>query len=71
MQPEKWDSLTRSWKDHVFLLGSIDLLLLDEVHHLGDDRGSTLEIVVVRMRLLNQTCINKRKEHADCEQHER
>lgn len=34
--PEKWDSLTRIWKDHVFLLGRIDLLLIDEVHHLGE-----------------------------------
>lgn len=53
-QPEKWDSLTRSWKEHLYLLGSVDLLLLDEVHHLGDERGSTLETVVVRMRLLSQ-----------------
>jgi replicative superfamily II helicase len=63
--------LTRSWKDHIFLLGAIDLLLLDEVHHLGDDRGSSLEIVVVRMRVLNQTCIARIKEHSEVEQRER
>lgn len=51
--PEKWDSLTRVWKDHVFLLGSINLLLIDEVHHLGEDRGATLEALVVRMRMLS------------------
>lgn len=28
--PEKWDSITRTWKRHLFLLGSIDLLLIDE-----------------------------------------
>jgi ATP-dependent DNA helicase HFM1/MER3 len=54
--PEKWDSLTRMWRDNVFLLGLIDLLLLDEIHHLGEDRGAVLETVVVRMRLINQVC---------------
>lgn len=52
--PEKWDGLTRSWKDHIFLFGAIDLLLIDEVHHLGEERGSTLEAVVVRMRMLSE-----------------
>jgi superfamily II DNA or RNA helicase len=44
----------RIWKDHVFLLGSIDLLLIDEVHHLGEERGATLEMLVVRMRMLSE-----------------
>ena len=57
--PEKWDSLTRMWKEHVFLLGAIDLLLIDEVHHLGEDRGSTLETLVVRMRMLSQVYTQK------------
>jgi replicative superfamily II helicase len=49
------------------LLGAVDLLsecvddshelidhrLLDEIHHLADDRGATLEAIVVRMRTLN------------------
>ena len=50
--PEKWDSLTRTWRKHAFLLGSITLLLIDEVHHLSEDRGAVLEAVVVRMRKL-------------------
>lgn len=50
--PEKWDSLTRVWRDHIYLLTATDLLLLDEIHHLGEDRGPTLETVVVRMRVL-------------------
>jgi hypothetical protein len=52
--PEKWDSLTRCWKDHVYLLGAVDLLLIDEVHLLGDERGSTLETLVVRMQMLSR-----------------
>jgi superfamily II helicase len=43
----------------LFLLGAVDLLLLDEIHHLGEDRGSTLETVVVRMRLLNDAYVKK------------
>ena len=46
--------MTRSWRKHIFLLGRIDLLLVDEVHHLNEDRGATLEAVVVRMRTLNK-----------------
>ena len=57
--PEKWDSLTRVWKDHVFLLGAVDLLLIDEVHHLGEDRGATLEALVVRMKMLSNVYIER------------
>jgi ATP-dependent DNA helicase HFM1/MER3 len=54
--PEKWDCMTRSWRQHIFLLGAIDLLIIDEIHHLGEDnRGATLEAVIVRMRTLNDT----------------
>ncbi|KAG5724012.1 ATP-dependent DNA helicase MER3 [Termitomyces sp. T112] len=47
---EKWDSLTRNWNDHHQILSSIRLLLVDEVHILNESRGSTLEVVVSRMR---------------------
>lgn len=50
--PEKWDALTRIWREHVFLLSATDLLLVDEIHHLGEDRGPVLETVIVRMRFL-------------------
>lgn len=57
--PEKWDSLTRLWRDHVFLMGAIDLLLIDEIHHLGEDRGPVLEMVIVRMRMISEICREK------------
>jgi ATP-dependent DNA helicase HFM1/MER3 len=48
--PEKWDCMTRSWRQHVFLLGAIDLLIVDEIHHLGEDnRGATLEGLFTRI----------------------
>ncbi|KAL4247433.1 Meiotic Crossover Helicase [Abortiporus biennis] len=47
---EKWDSLTRNWDEHDKLLSEIGLFLVDEVHILNETRGSTLEVVVSRMK---------------------
>ena len=48
--PEKWDSVTRKWKDHVKLMQLVKLFLIDEVHILKDSRGAALEAVVSRMK---------------------
>jgi ATP-dependent DNA helicase HFM1/MER3 len=48
--PEKWDSVTRKWKDHRKLMELVKLFLIDEVHTVNDPRGATLESVVSRMR---------------------
>ncbi|KAE8451600.1 hypothetical protein EG329_003673 [Mollisiaceae sp. DMI_Dod_QoI] len=48
--PEKWDSITRKWTDHVKLVQMVKLFLIDEVHILKDTRGATLEAVVSRMK---------------------
>jgi ATP-dependent DNA helicase HFM1/MER3 len=48
--PEKWDSMTRKWKDHKRLMQLVKLFLIDEVHILKDSRGATLEAVVSRMK---------------------
>lgn len=48
--PEKWDSITRKWKDHAKLIELVKLFLVDEVHILKECRGATLEAVVSRMR---------------------
>jgi ATP-dependent DNA helicase HFM1/MER3 len=48
--PEKWDSMTRKWKDHAKLIRLVKLFLIDEVHMLKDERGATLEAVVARMK---------------------
>jgi ATP-dependent DNA helicase HFM1/MER3 len=37
--PEKWDSLTRRWKDNIGVIGAIELLLIDEVHMVGAEEG--------------------------------
>ncbi|KAJ5637866.1 hypothetical protein N7490_007745 [Penicillium lividum] len=48
--PEKWDSMTRKWQDHMKLLQLVKLFLIDEVHFLKESRGATLEAVVSRMK---------------------
>ncbi|MCJ1284418.1 Sec63 [Xylographa opegraphella] len=48
--PEKWDSMTRRWKDHIKLVQLVKLFLIDEVHILKESRGATLEAVVSRMK---------------------
>jgi ATP-dependent DNA helicase HFM1/MER3 len=50
--PEKWDSITRKWKDHEKLMRLIKLFLIDEVHILNNERGAVLETVVCRMKAI-------------------
>ncbi|XP_077394104.1 putative ATP-dependent DNA helicase HFM1 isoform X2 [Festucalex cinctus] len=51
--PEKWDSMTRKWKDNC-LLQLVRLFLIDEIHVVKDaTRGATLEVVVSRMKAVH------------------
>ena len=51
--PEKWAAMTLKWKEASRVTNSIRLLLVVEVHLLGDPtRGATLETVLCRMRAL-------------------
>ncbi|XP_069823753.1 probable ATP-dependent DNA helicase HFM1 [Dendropsophus ebraccatus] len=50
--PEKWDSMTRKWRDNT-LVQLVRLFLIDEVHTVKDEsRGATLEVVVSRMKTI-------------------
>lgn len=54
--PEKWDSLTRRWRDNAGLVQLVKLFLIDEVHLLSDSkRGPVLEAVVGRMKTISKT----------------
>ncbi|CAH0691742.1 unnamed protein product [Spodoptera exigua] len=54
--PEKWDMLTRRWRDHRCLVEVIKLFLIDEVHILNDEtRGPVLEAVVSRMKTIESS----------------
>ena len=51
--PEKFDVLTRKWKDISSFISNISLLLIDEIHILNDEhRGATLEAIIARIKLL-------------------
>jgi ATP-dependent DNA helicase HFM1/MER3 len=59
--PEKWDSITRRWTEYVVLLGSVKLVLLDEVHMIGEpDRGACLESVIGRVKTIQRAATSKR-----------
>jgi len=49
--PEKWDGITRGWQRRSYVQ-NVALLIIDEVHLLGVDRGPVLEVIVSRMRYI-------------------
>ncbi|XP_066152085.1 probable ATP-dependent DNA helicase HFM1 [Euwallacea fornicatus] len=53
--PEKWDVMTRRWRADDRLVGSVRLFLIDEVHLLNGSRGSTLEVIVSRMKTATES----------------
>jgi activating signal cointegrator complex subunit 3 len=61
--PEKWDLISRGWRGRVGASGNssgkdfvtrVHLLVLDEVHLLGEDRGAVLEAIVSRTRFISR-----------------
>lgn len=61
--PEKWDSMTRRWRDADHSLTKhVRLFMIDEVHLLGEDeRGATLEIIVSRMKTIRASMTSSRR----------
>ena len=49
--PEKWDGISRSWQTRGYVK-RVGLLVIDEIHLLGGDRGPILEVIVSRMRYI-------------------
>ncbi|KAI9206036.1 Sec63 Brl domain-containing protein [Polychytrium aggregatum] len=53
--PEKWDGISRSWQNRSYVQ-KVSLVIIDEIHLLGADRGPILEVIVSRMNYIaNQT----------------
>ena len=52
--PEKWDLLTRKWTDYNRLFELVQLVLADEIHTIGEQRGATLEAVLTRMNTMGK-----------------
>ncbi|KAG0650299.1 Meiotically up-regulated 81 [Hyphodiscus hymeniophilus] len=49
--PEKWDGISRSWQTRGYVK-QVSLVIIDEIHLLGLDRGPILEIIVSRMNYI-------------------
>jgi len=49
--PEKWDGISRNWNVRSYVQ-KVQLVILDEIHLLGQDRGPVLEVIVSRMNLM-------------------
>ncbi|KAK6925102.1 Sec63 domain [Dillenia turbinata] len=50
--PEKWDGISRNWQSRSYVK-KVGLMILDEIHLLGADRGPILEVIVSRMRYIS------------------
>jgi len=50
--PEKWDGISRNWQ-HREYVQKVALVVIDEIHLLGQDRGPVLEVIVSRMRYMS------------------
>lgn len=50
--PEKWDGISRNWNSRSYVT-KVGLMVLDEIHLLGADRGPVLEVIVSRMRYIS------------------
>jgi activating signal cointegrator complex subunit 3 len=47
--PEKWDGVSRGWRSRDYVR-AVQLVVIDEIHLLGEERGAVLEVIVSRMR---------------------
>ncbi|XP_006865917.1 PREDICTED: activating signal cointegrator 1 complex subunit 3-like [Chrysochloris asiatica] len=50
--PEKWDGISRSWQNRNYVQ-KVTILIIDEIHLLGDERGPVLEVIVSRTNFIS------------------
>ncbi|XP_078504501.1 activating signal cointegrator 1 complex subunit 3 [Lissotriton helveticus] len=50
--PEKWDGISRSWQNRSYVQ-KVVILIIDEIHLLGDERGPVLEVIVSRTNFIS------------------
>ncbi|MES1907489.1 MAG: hypothetical protein MHM6MM_000599, partial [Cercozoa sp. M6MM] len=56
--PEKWDVVSRAWKCRDFVR-QVALIVIDEVHLLGTERGAVLEAIISRVRYMERSLNRK------------
>ena len=53
--PEKWDGVSRHWQQRGYVR-KVGLVIIDEIHLLGEDRGPILEVRRARTRRISTRC---------------
>lgn len=56
--PEKWDGISRSWQTREYVR-DVALIVIDEIHLLGEDRGPVLEVIVSRTNFITSHTTRK------------
>lgn len=56
--PEKWDGISRSWQTREYVR-DVALIVIDEIHLLGEDRGPVLEVIVSRTNFISSHTTRK------------
>ena len=51
--PEKWDGVSRQWEQREYVQ-KVGVIIIDEIHLLGADRGPIIEVLVSRLRFIAQ-----------------
>ncbi|MCO5583854.1 hypothetical protein L7F22_037769 [Adiantum nelumboides] len=51
--PERWDQLSRKWKQRKQVMQQVSLFIVDELHLIGEQVGPVLEVIVSRMRYIS------------------
>ncbi|ELP91076.1 activating signal cointegrator 1 complex subunit 3, helc1, putative, partial [Entamoeba invadens IP1] len=51
--PEKWDGVTRLWMKKSYIQ-KVGLVIIDEIHLLGEDRGPVIEAIVTRTKQITE-----------------
>ncbi|KAL3273410.1 hypothetical protein HHI36_014856 [Cryptolaemus montrouzieri] len=58
--PEKWDSISRKWKENKQFIQEIKVFMIDEVHLLNEEfRGATLEALICRMKTIQSSLFDE------------
>ncbi|KAJ0262500.1 DExH-box ATP-dependent RNA helicase DExH13 [Hirschfeldia incana] len=56
--PEKWDALSRKWKQRKYIQ-HVSLFIIDELHLIGGQGGPVMEVIVSRMKNISSQVGNK------------
>ena len=63
--PHEWDRVTRRWRQRQHIFASIEVMILDQMHFIGNGKiGALYEMIVSRMRFITSQLMSKKDEVA-------